>query len=505
MAINTPVIKVRLIRHGESQANAGFATDDPATIPLTPKGWEQARAIAESFESAPDLIICSPFLRAQQTAAPTIERFPGVPVETWDIQEFTYLDPARCAGTTVEQRRVWVAEYWNRRDPHYRDDGWDLPQEWKPRCEPFSALKRRATEFVNKLEKSSARDIVVFGHGQFFTATRLEMLRPHTPIKSYAAAVNDLLQLMRHFPDLDKQLHMANGQICEAEYRAGRWIVSDCLDTSRLVKLALENRPSSWKAFYRLAEQINLVFGGGLRVITSESRQTLMRLILADEARGVASAFIHGELVRHGLTPRYLVEHHMESLRRIRLEVQMGILDVEIGETDEDLAHAWLQIASTRPKATNIYGIDIAKQLEVWAILQILADPENALEEIPEEVITEAVALVAARECEFGYLLPQRVKTERVYLAAVQAFPMSLGWIPADKQTTRMQRIAVSGDSFMINYIPERSITPELVQIALKGNPKALLEAPPGAVNDPDKLMYNIEAIRALLCQKPKE
>ena len=35
----------------------------------------------------------------QQTAAPTIARFPGVPVEVWPIEEFTYLQPARWNGT----------------------------------------------------------------------------------------------------------------------------------------------------------------------------------------------------------------------------------------------------------------------------------------------------------------------------------------------------------------------------------------------------------------------
>ena len=35
------------------------------------------------------------YLRTQQTAQPTIERFPEVPVAVWPIQEFTYLEPSR--------------------------------------------------------------------------------------------------------------------------------------------------------------------------------------------------------------------------------------------------------------------------------------------------------------------------------------------------------------------------------------------------------------------------
>ena len=40
---------VRLIRHLESAANAGEASLDHATIPLTPKGDEQAHLVARSF------------------------------------------------------------------------------------------------------------------------------------------------------------------------------------------------------------------------------------------------------------------------------------------------------------------------------------------------------------------------------------------------------------------------------------------------------------------------
>lgn len=40
---------IRLIRHGESAANAGEASTDHAKIPLTAKGVEQAYLVANSF------------------------------------------------------------------------------------------------------------------------------------------------------------------------------------------------------------------------------------------------------------------------------------------------------------------------------------------------------------------------------------------------------------------------------------------------------------------------
>ena len=102
---------IQLIRHAESEGNAGLPTNDPASIPLTHHGYEQAAALAATFTTAPDLIIVSPFIRTQQTAAPLIARFPEVPVEKWAVQEFTYLNPNKYLGTTETQRGNFAQAY----------------------------------------------------------------------------------------------------------------------------------------------------------------------------------------------------------------------------------------------------------------------------------------------------------------------------------------------------------------------------------------------------------
>src|SRR3546814_18471767 len=67
------------IRHGENTGNAGVPCHDLATIALTERGHEQARAVAASWTQAPARIVTSPYTRTRQTAAPPIARFPGVP------------------------------------------------------------------------------------------------------------------------------------------------------------------------------------------------------------------------------------------------------------------------------------------------------------------------------------------------------------------------------------------------------------------------------------------
>lgn len=177
--------EIWLIRHAESTANAGAVSHDPQTIPLTELGWQQARQLVDQFEQTPDLIISSPFLRAQQTAAPTRTVFYATPYQVWPIQEFTYLDPKSCIGTTAAQRKERVQAYWQKNDPTYIDgEG----------AESFSMMLNRARTMLAQLNEQHGF-ILVFGHGQVMRATQL--------IRDYPEASDELLmQLFRQAPPI---------------------------------------------------------------------------------------------------------------------------------------------------------------------------------------------------------------------------------------------------------------------------------------------------------------
>lgn len=161
LAMDGRSLIVQLMRHGESAANAGQITTGPAEIPLTAAGVVQAEALSRSLVLSPAAIICSPFLRARQTAAPANRRF-GVPVEIWPIQEFTYLAPVRCAGTTVAERRTWVEAYWRRCDPAHVDG---------PGAESFAQLVDRVRTTLDRL-LSYRGSVLMIGHGHFMQALR---------------------------------------------------------------------------------------------------------------------------------------------------------------------------------------------------------------------------------------------------------------------------------------------------------------------------------------------
>jgi broad specificity phosphatase PhoE len=191
-----PDMKVWLVRHGESTANAGLPSTNHADVQLTPRGREQAEAVAQRVQEPPGLLIVSPFLRARDTAETIRRRWPAVPVETWPIEEFTYLSPQRCRNTTVEMRKPWVAEYWQRADPAHVDG---------PGAESFAQFMQRLRDFRTRLVERRERFVVAVGHGQFFRA--LLWGAPHDFESSPARMVE--------YRSAETARPMANGEIIE--------------------------------------------------------------------------------------------------------------------------------------------------------------------------------------------------------------------------------------------------------------------------------------------------
>lgn len=157
-------MKAIFVRHGQSTGNAGIACNDLALIELTELGWQQARNVAEGWTEQPNLIVTSPYVRTQQTAVPTIQRFPNESVEVWPVQEFTYLEPSRWNGTLSTERMPYVVRYWQEADTAFCDgEG----------AESFGSLLGRAQGALNRLELLSPESLVyVFSHGQFIQAVR---------------------------------------------------------------------------------------------------------------------------------------------------------------------------------------------------------------------------------------------------------------------------------------------------------------------------------------------
>lgn len=146
------------IRHGESISNADLPTTHPATSELTAQGAAEAQQVVRAFTSPPDLIVISSFIRARQTAAPTLARFPQVSTATWPIHEFTYLAASHYNGTTGSERWPIAETYWQRNDPNYRDG---------TQSETFAEMVARVWDVIAHLRQSDAQFVALFSHGLF--------------------------------------------------------------------------------------------------------------------------------------------------------------------------------------------------------------------------------------------------------------------------------------------------------------------------------------------------
>ena len=181
------VREVWFIRHAESVANAGARTREAPTYPLSELGFRQAEQFAAALPAEPDLIVVSPYVRAQQTADFAIRRFPNARIEEWPVQEVQYLDPALCVDTTQDERNALADAYWERCDPHHA----------APDAESFTGFIARAADALHRLSKRSEKMTFIFCHGRMMDA--LAWLNISPPPVVDAAAMRRFSKFMHGF------------------------------------------------------------------------------------------------------------------------------------------------------------------------------------------------------------------------------------------------------------------------------------------------------------------
>lgn len=207
---------VWFIRHGESESNANLKTSHPARSELTPQGYIESESVAEAISQTPDLIVVSPYTRAQQTAVPTLNKFPQSPVETWAVEEFTYLHPSHYKDTTGADRWPAAKAYWEANDPHLMHEG---------EGESFAELMARVQMVKKQLAQNKADFILVFSHGLFLRALL------HTQITGHTEPTPEMMERYRHFL---WSVHMPNCAILKTTIDANGRFTFSGFDTSHL-------------------------------------------------------------------------------------------------------------------------------------------------------------------------------------------------------------------------------------------------------------------------------
>jgi probable phosphoglycerate mutase len=214
---------ILLIRHGESESNAGLPTSDSKAIKLTSLGLKQAQWIADEIQEShlsPDLIVTSSYRRAIDTARPTRNLFPSAHVrEDWPIHEFNYLTSWSGGNSTIEDRRLYVATYWELSDPQYLDD---------PGSETFEQFVKRAQRVLTDLKNTAHETVSIFSHQQFICALLWLSQYDHIPMCP---------ETMREYKDFLEATPVPNGAIVRVQLTGSqcRWKYS--LITSHLKNL----------------------------------------------------------------------------------------------------------------------------------------------------------------------------------------------------------------------------------------------------------------------------
>ncbi|MCP4420417.1 MAG: histidine phosphatase family protein [Chloroflexi bacterium] len=197
-------------------SNANLPTTHPAASELTAKGHREADYVVQAFSAKPDLIVVSPYIRARQTAVPTINHFKPIKVAEWGIEEFSYLHPDKYNGTTGNDRRPAAQAYWNRMDPLENEGG---------EGESFASLLARVQVMENQLWQASEQFVVLFSHGLFLRAflwMTLSGICKATP------------ETMERYLSFSRGFSMPNGSILKTQFGENGRIQFSPFDTDHI-------------------------------------------------------------------------------------------------------------------------------------------------------------------------------------------------------------------------------------------------------------------------------
>jgi broad specificity phosphatase PhoE len=151
-------MKLLIARHGESEDDIIDAFGGWADFDLTQKGLDQAKNIAERIAALGekfDIILSSPFKRANQTAKVVSEKL-GVKIEVFEYikERNTYGVMTGMVKAEAAKKYPWLMESFNK---------WEYV-DGQERAEDILTRAGKAYEFIQKMGYSSA---VLITHGNF--------------------------------------------------------------------------------------------------------------------------------------------------------------------------------------------------------------------------------------------------------------------------------------------------------------------------------------------------
>ena len=152
---------IKLVRHGESQANVADSAQSPVAdhlVSLTPRGFDQAKEVGRKLGSSylkESLIYTSPFLRAQQTLIAILEGA-GVNPEEIRVREDPRLREVDHGYFDVPAQHSMIETYGHF---YYRYQGGESAADCYDRVSGF------LESFVRSIQKTHSKQALLVTHG----------------------------------------------------------------------------------------------------------------------------------------------------------------------------------------------------------------------------------------------------------------------------------------------------------------------------------------------------
>ena len=152
---------IKLVRHGESQANVADSGQSPVAdhlVPLTSRGFDQAREVGRKLGSSylkDSLIYTSPFLRARQTLTAILEGA-GVNPEEIRVREDPRIREVDHGYFDVPAQHGMIETYGHF---YYRYQGGESAADCYDRVSSF------LESFVRSVKKTHSKQALLITHG----------------------------------------------------------------------------------------------------------------------------------------------------------------------------------------------------------------------------------------------------------------------------------------------------------------------------------------------------
>lgn len=162
--------KIYLIRHAESESNAGLIIRPNPQINITDLGNTQALALSDwllSNVETPKQIFVSNYIRTQQTAKPYLEKLNYQAKIIDDLYEFNYLDFERIKELNFDDLLKTANEYWQKGEIDWQDG------ETTDSYAQFVQRVKNVRKFFDNLEDGC---YVVFTHAMWLGMLMWQLL-----------------------------------------------------------------------------------------------------------------------------------------------------------------------------------------------------------------------------------------------------------------------------------------------------------------------------------------